>query len=155
MAGLLFFPEFPQDSLAHIAGLQSLVAVTSLFADMAGNAPCLTRERHCGHGGATDYRCLIMDVGKPTKEKRKVGPGPDVLTAEDDQHSTQHRGWGLLPGAPVVEGQLQDTQRGQGQSRSGCRGVWLVETPVKAFSACLAHPRHQLGALPSGRKLFC
>lgn len=93
-AGLLFFPEFPQDSLAHIAGLQSLVAVTSLFADMAGNAPCLTRERHCGHGGATDYRCLIMDVGKPTKEKRKVGPGPDVLTAEDDQHSTQHRGWG-------------------------------------------------------------
>ena len=67
-----------------------------------------------------------MDVGKPTKEKRKVGPGPDALTAEDDQHSTQHRGWGLLPGAPVLEGQLQDTQR-EGKARAvrgggGCGG---------------------------------
>ena len=90
----LFFPGFPQGSLAHIAGLQSLVAVTSLFADMAGNTPCLTWEGHCRCGGATDYRCLIMDVGKPTEEKRKVGPGPDAVTAEDDQHRCEWGGGG-------------------------------------------------------------
>ena len=94
VAGLLFCPEFPQGSLAHTGGLQSLVAVTSLFADRAANTPCLTREGHCRCGGATDYRCLIMDVGEPTKEERKVGPGAEAVTAEGDQHSVSRAGVG-------------------------------------------------------------
>ena len=35
-------PEFPQGSQARIEGLQSLMAVTCLFTDMAGNIPFLT-----------------------------------------------------------------------------------------------------------------
>ena len=41
MEGILFLPEFPQDSPAHIGGLQSLMTVTSLFTDMIGNTPFL------------------------------------------------------------------------------------------------------------------
>ena len=40
MADILL-PEFPQGSLAHVGGLQSLMTVTSLFTDMAGNIPFL------------------------------------------------------------------------------------------------------------------
>ena len=35
-AGILLFPELPQNSPAPIGGLQSLMIVTSLFTDMAG-----------------------------------------------------------------------------------------------------------------------
>ena len=42
MADILFLPEFPQGSQARIEGLQSLMAVTCLFTDMAGNIPFLT-----------------------------------------------------------------------------------------------------------------
>ena len=65
-----------------------------MFADRAANTPCLTREGHCRCGGATDYRCLIMDVGEPTKEERKVGPGAEAVTAEGDQHSVSRVGVG-------------------------------------------------------------
>ena len=40
MADILL-PEFPQGSLAQVGGLQSLMTVTSLFTDMAGNIPFL------------------------------------------------------------------------------------------------------------------
>ena len=42
MAGILFFPEFPQGSPAHIGGLQSFMAVTSMFTVRAENMPFLT-----------------------------------------------------------------------------------------------------------------
>ena len=41
MAGLLFFPVFPQGLLAHTRGLQSLMTMTCLFPDMTGNMPLL------------------------------------------------------------------------------------------------------------------
>jgi len=41
MAGVLLLPEFPQGSLAYIGGLHLLMAVTSLFTDMAGSVPFL------------------------------------------------------------------------------------------------------------------
>ena len=42
MAGILFFPEFPQGSPAHTGGLQSLMAVTTMFTVRAENMAFLT-----------------------------------------------------------------------------------------------------------------
>ena len=39
MAGILFFPEFPQGSPAQTGGLQSFMAVTSMFTVRAENMP--------------------------------------------------------------------------------------------------------------------
>ena len=41
MAGILFLPESPQNSSAHVGRLQSLMTVASLFTDMIGNTPFL------------------------------------------------------------------------------------------------------------------
>ena len=46
MAGILFLVECPQGSLAHTGGLQSLMTMASLFPDVAGDIPFLTRA--CG-----------------------------------------------------------------------------------------------------------
>ena len=44
MTDILFLPEFPQGSPAHIGRLQSVMTVTSMFTDMAGNIPFLTLQ---------------------------------------------------------------------------------------------------------------
>ena len=41
ITGILLLPECPLGSPAHIGELQSLMAVTSSFTDMAGNIPFL------------------------------------------------------------------------------------------------------------------
>ena len=45
MAGILFLPVFPQGSPYHVGGLQSLMTVTSLFTNMAGNIPFLMYQK--------------------------------------------------------------------------------------------------------------
>ena len=44
MTDILFLPEFPQGSLSHIGRLQSVMTVTAMFTDMAGNIPFLTLQ---------------------------------------------------------------------------------------------------------------
>lgn len=41
MAGILYFPEFPQGSPVHTGGLPLLMTMLSLLTDKAGNIPLL------------------------------------------------------------------------------------------------------------------
>ena len=67
MAGVLFSPEFPQGSLAHVGGLQLPMTVISLFTDMAGNILFLSsllnhrefpNQSLCSYRGAALAQCF-------------------------------------------------------------------------------------------------
>ena len=59
MAGILLLPECP---LAHIGGLESLMTMTSLFTDSAGNIPFL-RQETAPLVKKPDSQCLTSDLG--------------------------------------------------------------------------------------------
>ena len=59
MAGILLLPECP---LAHSGGLESLMTMTSLFTDSAGNIPFL-RQETAPLVKKPDSQCLTSDLG--------------------------------------------------------------------------------------------
>ena len=61
MPGILLL-ECPQDSGTHIGGLESLMSVTSLFTDMAGNIPFLTNIHITNKLDISQYSIAVLSV---------------------------------------------------------------------------------------------
>ena len=77
MAGILFPPECPQGSQAHVEGLPSLMTVMSLFTDVTGNIPFLSCQSwHTGSHPWQGYEGenLTGKAGQVFRDSEKLPP---------------------------------------------------------------------------------